>query len=140
MPHSPCIQIFIHISLYMYTIIWYYNDGIILYDNTYMWYTPLWTFFPYMQILVWTPHLLGFLSSFFVPLLDLQLSLTNVNCFFIRDAPTKSSLDRHYKPKCKDIFSMNLDSSFQLLLPLYHLLLLICLHLCLINPMLKLYH
>ena len=66
----------------MYKMIWYYNDDIILYDNTYMWYTPVWTFFPYMNILVWTPHLLAFLASFFVPLLSLQLSLTNVNCFF----------------------------------------------------------
>ena len=34
----------------MYTIIWYYNDGIILYDNKYLWYTTLWTFFQICKI------------------------------------------------------------------------------------------
>ena len=105
-----------------------------------MWCTPLWTFFPYMNILVWTPHLLGFLSSFFVPLLYLKFSLTNVNYIFNKYTPTKSSPYHHYRLNAKTSSPWTFIVASNSCCHSYHILLLICLHFCIIGPMLKLYH
>ena len=70
------VHIFSSTSLYyyidMYTIIWYYNDDIILYDNKYLWYTTLWTFFQICKFCL-NSTFVGFPFFIFVPLLYLQL-------------------------------------------------------------------